>query len=321
MPLSATAPLEPALERTRRLLFEPFDAARWLALGFCAFLARLGLQGGQSGLQVQTGPLQGPVDWVQESWLGQHGVLALGVGLLLALLVLALAVTVLWLQARGRFMFLDGVVRHRGAVSEPWHTWREAADSAFRFKLCLVAVVLLLGVVLGGLGLGLSLADVRPEGAGLVLWGPLLVGGLALVPLLVALGLADLFLNDFVVPAMYARGLRVLDAWRAVWNEVLVPHAGPVALFVLVRIAIALVSTALIFGLVCATFCVAACLLAIPYVGTVLLLPLFVFTRSYSLCFLEQLGPEWTLLEPLPAPLETPTTPGSARPPSWSDDA
>ena len=33
---------------------------------------------------------------------------------------------------------------------------------------------------------------------------------------------------------------------------------------------------------------IAACFIAIPYVGTVLMLPLFVFGRSYSLYFLDQ---------------------------------
>jgi hypothetical protein len=93
---------------------------------------------------------------------------------------------------------------------------------------------------------------------------------------------------------------------------------------VLVRIGIALVSAALILGLVCATFCLAACLLAIPYVGTVLLLPLFVFTRCYALYFLEQLGPEWTLLEPPPTPPAGPPSSDTAEvtPAPWaSDDA
>jgi hypothetical protein len=316
MPLSATTPLEPALQRTRKLLFEPFDAARWLALGFCVFLARLGLQGGQSGFQFRTGPLQGSFDWVQQSWVGQHGVMALGVGFLLALLVLGIAVVVIWLQARGRFMFLDGVVRHRGAVSEPWSTWREAADSAFRFKLCLMAVAVPFILLLGGMALLLP-ADSSLRGA-------LVLVSVLLIPLFVALGLVDLFLNDFVVPAMYARGLRAVDAFRVVWNEVLVPHAGPVALFVLVRIGIALVSAALILGLVCATFCLAACLLAIPYVGTVLLLPLYVFPRCYALYSLEPLGPEWTRLEPPPTPPAGPPSSDTAEvtPAPWaSDDA
>ena len=35
------------------------------------------------------------------------------------------------------------------------------------------------------------------------------------------------------------------------------------------------------------------CLVIVPYVGTVILLPLHVFVRSYSLCFLAQFGPDY----------------------------
>jgi hypothetical protein len=40
--VSVIAPIQPAIERARRLLFQPFDLARWFAIGFCAWLARLG---------------------------------------------------------------------------------------------------------------------------------------------------------------------------------------------------------------------------------------------------------------------------------------
>lgn len=69
--------------------------------------------------------------------------------------------------------------------------------------------------------------------------------------------------------------------------------------------------------------CLTCCLAAIPYLGTVILLPLYVFTRCYPVCFLEQLGPSWKFfpLDPLdpPVPPEpdvpgvppmTPMTPG-----------
>jgi hypothetical protein len=44
------------------------------------------------------------------------------------------------------------------------------------------------------------------------------------------------------------------------------------------------------------TCCVAGCFLAIPFVGTVLMLPVLVFDRAYSLIFLAQLGDGYRLL-------------------------
>ena len=51
----------------------------------------------------------------------------------------------------------------------------------------------------------------------------------------------------------------------------------------------------------CCTCCCAACLFALPYVGTVILLPVHVFIRSYSLYYLAQYGRELDVFEPSPA--------------------
>jgi hypothetical protein len=40
--------------------------------------------------------------------------------------------------------------------------------------------------------------------------------------------------------------------------------------------------------------------MAIPYLGTVLLLPVLVFKRSYSIYFLRQFGPEYDVFPPAP---------------------
>ena len=44
--VSVTAPLGPAIERMKKLLFQPFDLTVWLTIGFAAWLAQLGRSGG-----------------------------------------------------------------------------------------------------------------------------------------------------------------------------------------------------------------------------------------------------------------------------------
>lgn len=51
----------------------------------------------------------------------------------------------------------------------------------------------------------------------------------------------------------------------------------------------------LILLVVIVTCCCAACLMAIPYLGTVVLLPVRVFQRSYALFYLAQYGPQYNL--------------------------
>jgi len=66
-------------------------------------------------------------------------------------------------------------------------------------------------------------------------------------------------------------------------------------LYLLFQIVIRIVITVIVGIGVCIGFCLccASCLLFIPYIGTVILLPVLVFTRAYSLYYLQQYGPQY----------------------------
>ena len=59
-----------------------------------------------------------------------------------------------------------------------------------------------------------------------------------------------------------------------------------------------------------ATCCIACCVMMLPYLGTVLLLPILVFKRSYSLYYFAQYGPPYDVF-PLPTP-PLPTATGNS---------
>jgi hypothetical protein len=303
MPLSVLAPIDIAIGRTKRILFGPFHLEKWLKLGFCAFLSGLGNCGGNAstGWNNKLGERQARD---AKEWLVEHLEMVVVVGTLLFVVGLGVWLTLIWLQSRGRLMFLDGVVRDRGAVAEPWREYRREGNSLFRFSALLNVASMFLGLAAIGLGLALAWPDIdrwRFDDAALT---GLLAGGCSLVLVACVIGLIEVFLNDFVVPAMYARRVRVGEAWRIVSAEVIGPNLGPMVFYVLMKIGIALVTGILALALVCGTLCIACCLLFIPYVGTVLLLPFLVFNRCYSLAFLEQLGERWVLagtrVEPAP---------------------
>jgi hypothetical protein len=63
-------------------------------------------------------------------------------------------------------------------------------------------------------------------------------------------------------------------------------------LYVLIQIPLSLV-TALVVLVFAVITCCGCCLLFVPYLSTVILLPVFVLHRAYPLHFLAQLGPEW----------------------------
>ena len=65
--------------------------------------------------------------------------------------VFVVGVVCLWLSSRGRFMFLDGLVRNRGAVVEPWREFRREGNSLFWFRFGLGLALLLTFLLLIGL--------------------------------------------------------------------------------------------------------------------------------------------------------------------------
>lgn len=109
-------------------------------------------------------------------------------------------------------------------------------------------------------------------------------------------------LADFVVPIMYVQKMDAGTAVRRFWRGLLARHFSSFVLFYLCKLGLAILG-GLAAVLVVVSTC---CLAAIPYLSSVILLPLSVFFRSYSLFFLAQFGPEWDALraaaEPPPEP-------------------
>jgi hypothetical protein len=115
---------------------------------------------------------------------------------------------------------------------------------------------------------------------------------LALLAWILAMLLISVLLMDFVVPVMYLHRLPVLKAWRMVITHLLRPHPASVALYLLFRFLLQGLLGTLSLLLILLTCCIAL----LPYVGSVILLPLAVFEIAYPLAFLAQLGPQWQLL-------------------------
>jgi len=278
-----------AFRRMGLILFQPFDAGKWFVLGFCAWLAQLGEGGGPNfnfNFNAGGGDFDGFARVVKE-----HLDLIILIAALALLVGLALGLLITWLSSRGKFMFLDGVVRNRGAVVEPWRQYRAPANSLFWFRLVFGLAVLLLLVVIGGVCVGIAWIDIeRATFSGATL-GAMLLGFALLFPLMLITNLISSLLEDFVVPVMYLRGLRVWPAWGVVYRELVRGHVGPVLLFYLMKVVMGM-AVALVAILVC---CITCCIVALPYIGTVILLPLPVFMRCYSLCYIEQYGPGWEL--------------------------
>ncbi|MDH3522777.1 MAG: hypothetical protein OES32_04260 [Acidobacteriota bacterium] len=298
-PMSLTAPLARGWDRMVQMLFRPFDLAKWLVVGFAAWLAGLADGGnyggsygpgsdGDAGMSREKIVEDARAGW---EWLLAHELVA---GLIAAgcLLLLVLVLVVLWVSSRGKFVFLDNVVHDRAEIAAPWTRFRRLGNSLFFFRL--VAGLVCIPVALGLAGLGAWLA-LRPGG-----WaheeGVAAIAGIAGTAALAAVAVVAalylfFFLNAYVVPLMHRHDLGVLAAWRR-FLDLAWGHWGSLVLsglFVFVLYALAF-SAIVVTGFM--TCCLGFLLLALPYVGTVLLLPLIVTYRAFTVEFIAQLDPE-----------------------------
>ena len=100
------------------------------------------------------------------------------------------------------------------------------------------------------------------------------------------------FTNDFTIPIMYLRFCSCTEAWSQ-FLQILLSRKAAFALYLLFQIVITMVIAAIVIALMLGTCCCAAIFLIIPYISTVLMLPLLVFKRAYSLYYLRQFGPSF----------------------------
>jgi hypothetical protein len=223
------------------------------------------------------------------TWWTMNRYWVIPVAAVVIIVIIALMVLITWLKSRGGFMFLDGVIRNRGAVVEPWKQFRKLGNSLFGFCLLFDLVALFGLAMIGGIAVAIAWPAIQAgQFSGSALAGIIVGAALFLLASLVMLVIA-LLLEDFVVPAMYLRGERVMAAWGTVGREILPGHVGPIVLFYLMKLVLGIAIGVIALLATCLTCCCAA----LPYLGAVILLPLTVFMRAYTLHFLEQFGPQW----------------------------
>ena len=306
------------------ILFRPFDFGKWCAIGLSAFLAGF-LQGGNgfngtsfnnnnfNQLQQIPGPRPDlKFDLHQFNANLTHAVSGMQVGVIVlvgagrSLFVFAFILLLYWLGARGQFMFLDNIVRNRGAISWPWHYYSRQANSLFGFYLLFMVIsfAIFLPILIVAILMCIPLFQHQrwPEGgeiAGFV--------GLGLVYLAVAfvLGFVLFVFREFGIPLMFRQGLLARPAFWASMN-LIKQHTGSVVVFVLLRFAI-FIGVVILSVVIC---CVTCCIGSLPYIGTVMLLPVLIYVKCFTLDCLAQFGPEydvWTVDVP---PVSRPQPPG-----------
>lgn len=304
--ISVIDPIRPAIERVKLLLFKPFNLGKWFVIGFCAWLAYLGTSGGGGGPRFNA--LYKPHE--------QHPNIAEGINtakeyildnlfwlipaiVAVAVVMIGIGLLIAWLNSRGRFMFLHCVAANKAEVKIPWQKFKKHGNSLFLFRIVLgiigfaVTVVPVAGIIL------LIIATASKAILLIVSIPGIIFCGLILFAILIALSLVRKFTFDFVVPIMFLRTASCVAAWRE-FMTILSTNKARLALYILFQIVIAIAIGAIIALGVCigCCLCCISVLLFVPYIGTVILLPLPVFKRAYSLYYIRQFGPTFDVFLP-----------------------
>jgi len=321
MSISFLGPLTRAWERARAMLFAPFRLEFWLSLGFAAFLSEW-MTGGWGGTGWQRrfawherGPWHTGGPWhMPDLW----PAVLLGPLLVAVITVIVIiAIAMLWVGSRGRFVFLDDVLRGRSAITEPWNRCAALGQSLFLWQLGLwVVTFLVVGAVLFAFT-GTAVVAWLFSRSPLVLAPSLVLGVLLAGMLGLVFAFIQVLLTDFAVPLMLRDGISTSAAWRR-FLPLLRARLGTFILYGLFVLVLNMLLAAVVVTVGVATCCVGLLLVALPYVGQVVLLPAYVTLRGLGPEFLRQFGAEFDVRVTVPEDPVTaaaPTAPPAAPPP------
>lgn len=298
--------LDPAIERTRVILFRPFRFIVWVHLAVIIFIERLfqgsgGSYTGNFGGQGQPGTRRSPTETArdfaeQATTFVTENLLLVAVVLTLGLLVaLVLVVLFAWLRSRGQLMFVRALALSDTDIGRNWRETRSLSGSLFLFRVVVDLLGAGIGTVFAAVGVFMFLHQIADESLrvnSFAFWQPFLWLIAALTLFSFTYRMTLLLLRDFVVPLMYRFGLSCGAAWSA-FNGIAWPNFWRIAVYYHVRVVIALVSVAATLVAGCFTLCVGF----LPVVHHGLLAPVYVFERAYSIYLIESLGPSFRIVQ------------------------
>jgi hypothetical protein len=304
-------PFGQGFELTNKILFQPFDLKKWFVIGFAAFLSGH-LAGVGFNFPSPFGNFQshGTTPEVISPHFEQWKPWLVVAVVVLALLFCALVIALTWLKARGNFIFTDCIVRNQTVIAGPWREYRKEGNSYFLFLLAIVFALLVLVALMLGSVIGLGLFN-RPAGemVSMTFIGLVVFLFVIWVSIIIFVSIA----TYFMVPVMYRQRCDAITAFRQVWT-LIIANLGIFILFILFYIVISIAGA--MIG--CLAACATCCLAALPYVGTVILLPVVMCLYAFPLCFIRQFGDSYdvfAVVTPTELPPSIPPV-GDALPPA-----
>ncbi len=293
-------PLGQAWNRMKVALFQPFDLHKWFVVGFTAFLAGLadgnrGSSGSRWGDNWNFGEFLGFPRKAWE-WLIGHPVwfmlIAFGVFVLIVI-----GLVILWLSSRGKFMFLHNVVHNKAEVANPWREYKKEGNSLFLWRLifgliCFVFFVSLIAIFFVGASQLYEDSFYHRVPVPFII-----MVGLIFLVMIILIGFVSVFLDGFVVPIMYKHGVKATNGWGR-FLSLFGKYPFHFILFGLLMFVMIILFVIFVVVAGLLTCCIGFFILIIPYISTVVTLPIWYWFRAFSVEFLGQFGDEYNLFPP-----------------------
>jgi hypothetical protein len=292
------------------ILFHPFDIVKWLVLGFCAWLATMGEGGSNFNFNRSfrtpgSGSGGGGGENFKEEFQKIIDFLTspLGITIIASVIIfiLLLILLVLWLKSRNEFIFLDNLLYNKAEIVAPWKEYRREGNSTmlWRIGFWLVSMGIGLFILLISGVLCYSWIKQCIEAKDFLAPDPIAIVGIAIFIIFnlvfsIILGIIAASFKEFVIPVMYQKRMKAMEAYGVVWQLMKsAPWAFVRYFLVMILLGIAVGILILLAGVL--TCCIGFLVMALPYIGAVVLLPVLIWQRLYGVEFLAQFGDEFNL--------------------------
>ena len=354
MRFTAVDAITPALEHTKKQLFQPFRFGQWTRLAVVGLLAgELGSSGGCNTHNFNLNRHGGAVH--HSGFPGVDPGLLFGIIAVLVITALVFGIIFMYISSVMRFILFDSVMAKECHIREGWNRRQGPGLRYFVWKLIYLLVTLAGLVVLVGIPAGLAFAagwlkEPKEHVAPLALGAIFVV--FALLIFVFALALIFVLTKDFVVPQMALEDIGVMEGWRRLWGMINVEKGGYAA-YIGMKIVMAIGAgimvgiAAVILGLIIAIPTVGLSILAVitgksagltwnaytitlavvvgcvlfagfMYVIALISVPVVVFFPAYSIYFFAARYPALSaVLYPAPPAPAAPQVPSGASPPPF----
>ncbi|MCP3967079.1 MAG: hypothetical protein GY750_11550 [Lentisphaerae bacterium] len=335
--ISCLNALSRSWERMKAILFQPFSLDKWLILGFCVWLAYLFDNWGSSFNFNFGGSGVGKVDkglkpvwkllrkfFVDKQPVTERISESLGIPVNTLLFIIAFAafaalagiaifLVTLWIKSRFEFILIDNVALNKAEVVNPWNKFKAAGNSAFLFRTVLWALSFAVFATMAVITVFLLYNWIKlcaiSEKLCFPGWGA--ISSLIIISVLwlaaaIIFGLTNFFFKEFILVIMYRKGRRAVNACYDFFS-LIKENTWLFVRYWLMKIMVVFAFGIAVILLIIFTCCLAAIPLIIPYIGTVVLLPAFIFFRLLGMEMLAAVGPDYDVFpkpEPPPMPSE-----------------